>query len=69
MLSSDRGAREVGAGPEVMAITSHMAVLVGNPMSRIIGNFFLRVTRPAYPTRLFTDEASARRWLREQRPE
>jgi hypothetical protein len=69
MHSSDRAAREVGAGPDVVAITSHMAVLVGSPMTSIIGNFFLRVTRPAYRTRLFTDEGAARRWLREARNE
>jgi hypothetical protein len=62
---NDRAARELAAGPEIVAVTSRMAVLVGNPVSRILGNFFLRVTRPAYPARLFTDEASARRWLSE----
>jgi hypothetical protein len=43
-----------------------MAVLVGDPLSRMLGNFFLRVSRPAYPTRIFTDEAAARRWLAEE---
>ncbi len=35
--------------------------LVGSPMTSIIGNFFLRVTRPAYRTRLFTDEGVGRK--------
>lgn len=65
IASSERGARELAAGPEIAAVTLRMAMLVGNPVSRILGNFFLRVTRPAYPARIFTDEASARRWLSE----
>ena len=60
---SERGSRELAAGPEIAAVTLRVALLVGNPVSRIFGNFFLRVTRPAYPARIFTDEASARRWL------
>jgi hypothetical protein len=65
IASAERGARELAAGPEIVAVTLRMAILVENPVSRIFGNFFLRVTRPAYPARLFTDEASARRWLSE----
>lgn len=63
---ADLEARKLAAGPEVAAVTSRMALLVGNPVSRILGNFFLRVSRPLYPTRIFTDEASARRWLSEE---
>jgi len=65
IASNERATRELAAGPEVMAVTSRLAILVGNPVTRILGNFFLRVTRPAYPARIFTDEASARRWLAE----
>ena len=65
IASNERGARELAAGPEIVAVTLRMALLVESPVSRIFGNFFMRVTRPAYPTRLFTDEASARRWLSE----
>lgn len=59
-------ARALAAGPEIAAVTSRMALVGGNPVSRILGNFFLRVSRPLYPTRIFTDEASARRWLAEE---
>jgi hypothetical protein len=65
IASNERASRELAAGPEIVAVTSRMALLVENPVSRIFGNFFMRVTRPAYPTRIFTDEASARRWLSE----
>jgi len=65
LSATDRGSRELAAGPEIVAVVLRMALLVGNPVSRVLGNFFLRVTGPAYPTRIFSDEAAARRWLRE----
>ena len=65
IASNERESRELAAGPEIGAVTSRMAMVVGNPVNRIFGNFFLRVTRPGYPARIFTDEVSARRWLAE----
>ncbi len=65
MISADRGTRELAAGPDVTAATSRLAILVGNPVTRVIGNFFLRVSSPKYPTRIFSDETLARAWLRE----
>lgn len=34
--------------------------------NRIIGNFFINFNKPASPTKLFNDEASAFKWLKEQ---
>ena len=67
IAATDRSTRQAAAGPAIAAVTLRMAVLVGDPLSRTLGNFFLRVTRPAYPTRIFTDEPAARRWLAEER--
>ena len=59
----DRGARNEFArrGDLVSAV----ALVVGTPLSRMMGNFFLGVSKPMAPTRLFDDEASALTWLRE----
>lgn len=65
VLSADRGTRELAAGPDVSAVTARLAILVGNPVTRVLGNFFLRVSAPKYPTRIFNDETLARAWLRE----
>lgn len=46
-------------------LVSAVALIVGTPLSRIMGNFFLTVSRPMAPTRLFDDEASALAWLEE----
>lgn len=47
-----------GRKPGVTAI----AMLVSSPVSRIIGNFFLGLNRPATPTRMFTSMEHAQEW-------
>ena len=51
---------------ELNDIVSCMALLVDSPVTRVIGNFFLRVLGPSYPVRVFRDEDAARAWLRTQ---
>ncbi len=41
-----------------------VALIVGTPLSRTMGNLFIRMNRPVTPMRLFDDEASALAWLR-----
>jgi len=65
LVSVDRASRELAASADAVAATMRMAIIVGNPVTRTLGNFFIRVTSPSYPTRLFADERLARDWLRE----
>jgi hypothetical protein len=46
-------------------LVSAVALVVATPLSRIMGNFFLDVSKPMAPTKLFDDETSALAWLRE----
>lgn len=46
-------------------LVSAVALIVGTPLSRMMGNVFLSVSKPMAPTRLFHDEASALAWLQE----
>lgn len=46
-------------------LVSAVSLIVGTPLSRLMGNFFLSVSKPVAPTRLFDDEASALAWLQE----
>ncbi len=39
------------------------AILVSSSISRILANFFLSINRPNIPTRIFTDQAKAAKWL------
>jgi len=50
--------------PEHVEVHRAVALLVGSPLSRAIGNFFLGFNKPAMPMRLFSDEQSALEWLR-----
>jgi len=46
-------------------LVAAVALIVATPLSRMMGNFFLNVSKPMAPTRLFDEEASAVAWLQE----
>lgn len=62
--SMDREARTYYGGPEVTSITYCAALLIGNPLTRAVGNLFLGLNKAGHPLRLFSDEASAVAWCR-----
>ena len=41
------------------------ALITGSTINRTLGNIFLTIDKPAVPVKLFTNEASAREWLRQ----
>ncbi|MFC1862542.1 hypothetical protein ACFL1Z_01130 [Thermodesulfobacteriota bacterium] len=41
-----------------------VALLVGSPLSKIIGNFFIGLNKASLPLKLFTSEDEAIRWLK-----
>jgi hypothetical protein len=64
----EREAREVYRSRDKYNMqVSALAILVGSPLSRAIGNFFIGLSRMPMPTRLFTSEADAVQWLKEAR--
>ena len=46
-------------------LQSAVALIVGTPLSRLLGNLLLMVDKPQFPVRLFDSEASAVAWLKE----
>ncbi len=56
-------ARDYFANERTASIQRATALLTGSPVSRVIGNFFLGLNKPSYPTRLFTDPQEAIKWL------
>ncbi|MFO0584212.1 MAG: hypothetical protein U0229_18210 [Anaeromyxobacter sp.] len=64
--SQSAEARTVLAGPGALRVSSKVALLVGSPLSRVVGSFFLRFNRPETTTRLFDDEGKALAWLRSE---
>jgi hypothetical protein len=61
--SADRDARAYFGGAEAARVELAAAILVGSPLSRMIGNFYLTVSAPLIPTRLFASYAEAIAWL------
>jgi len=57
-------ARSHLAGEEGAKVTRAVAMLIGNPLSKILGNFFLGLNKPSFPCKLFTSEQEALLWLR-----
>lgn len=59
--------REHFSGKEHGETFTASALLVTNPISKIIGNFFLGLNKPIKPTRLFTNKEKAIEWLKSTR--
>lgn len=46
-------------------LVSAVALIVGNPLSRMMATFFINVSKPEVATRLFEDREEALSWLKE----
>ena len=68
LRSATKGARASGTAPGLAEKMKCMALVVGNPVTRVVGTFFMRINRPAYPTRLFTSVSDAENWARTFEP-
>ncbi|HLL23536.1 MAG TPA: hypothetical protein VK427_15470 [Kofleriaceae bacterium] len=66
--SQSREARRYFAGPEAEKATRAVALLIGSPVSRVLANFFLRLSPQRIPTALFTQEPAAIAWLLDHPP-
>jgi hypothetical protein len=62
--SITREARLFASSADAIQVVKAVALLIGSPVSRVIGNFFLGINKPPYPTRIFTSEAEALSWLK-----
>lgn len=60
---ADREARAYLASEEVATVQSAAALIVGSPISKLVGNFFIGLNKTKFPTRLFTNEKRAMKWL------
>lgn len=59
--------REWGSTPEAQINMLAQAILVNSIANKLVGNFIIQFHKPAAKTRLFSDEASALKWLKEQK--
>lgn len=56
-------ARDFAASGELQSIISAFAILAGDLSMKLVGNFFIHFHKPGQPTRIFSDEDEARKWL------
>ena len=61
--SVTKESRGIYSSDETAGLLKGAALLVGNPVSRIVGNFYLGLNKTAMPVRLFTDINEAWNWL------
>jgi hypothetical protein len=45
--------------------TNAFGIIIGSTVSRVLGNFYLGINKPAVPTKLFDNEESAVNWLKQ----
>ncbi|MEZ4237415.1 MAG: STAS/SEC14 domain-containing protein [Myxococcota bacterium] len=66
-MTVDRAARQyLTASERSERLSGAVAMVVDNPLARVVANLFVTLTRPEVPVRLFGDTASARAWLLDQ---
>ncbi|OYY74078.1 MAG: hypothetical protein B7Y40_06585 [Gammaproteobacteria bacterium 28-57-27] len=64
MKSLAREARKYYAGEEAAKVASAVAIIVGTPVSRVLGNFYIGLSNPHLSSRLFSLEDEALEWLK-----
>lgn len=45
--------------------TNAFGIIIGSAISRVLGNFYLGINKPAVPTKLFDNEHDAIEWLKQ----
>jgi len=63
LKSTKRDARDYLAKNSIAA---GAAILTNSPISKMVGNLFLKFNKPEFPSKLFTDREKALLWIKEQ---
>lgn len=63
LKSASSETRTFGASEEYAEPLRAIAIVTIKPIPRMIGNFWMKVSKPVIPTRIFAEEAEARAWL------
>jgi hypothetical protein len=70
ITSIDRASRRLFASEEVSqnkgVPVQALALVIGSPVGRVVGNFWFKLNSPPHPTRLFATEEDAQAWLLDQ---
>ena len=60
--------RDIYSSEEMGGIISAAALIVSNPVSRIMGNFYMGISKTKMPIRMFTGTRDAKNWLKDFLP-
>ena len=66
-FSTDPDVRKYYATPEASQFVVALAMVTHSKTTTLVGNFFLSLTSPPYPCRMFAELDKAAQWLLEQR--
>lgn len=58
-------ARDFMASKEGTKNIKAIAALINSPVGRIIGNFYIRISKPPFAFKIFTDKEKALEWLKQ----
>lgn len=61
----DSEGRAYLGGKQMDDICAAVGLLVGSPLSKFMGNFFIAINKPVFPVKLFTSESEAIEWLKD----
>ena len=64
-IGANRAAREHYVSEEGARLKTGMAMIVSSAVQKMLANIFFRISRPPYPTKMFTDTNDAIVWLHE----
>ena len=65
VIKITKDCREHFSGPIHAETFTMTALVVGSPISKIIGNFFMGLNKPSKKTKLFTNRDQALEWLKQ----
>jgi hypothetical protein len=57
-------ARKFGASTAASQFYAALAIIASSPATNLVANFFIRFHKPPAPTRVFSSEEAALKWLR-----
>ncbi|MEM8965336.1 MAG: hypothetical protein AAGE93_02890 [Bacteroidota bacterium] len=61
----DKATRTFFSSSEAGGDLTALAVILNNPVTRMMGNFFVKFYRPEYPFKFFTNLTEATEWIEE----
>ena len=56
--------RNYYASKEAATVMTSVALIIGSPLSRLLGNFMIGLNKTVFPTKLFTNKKEAIKWLK-----